>query len=1279
MHFGLEYPQLKADNFNNWLFRVECLLDEKQLKEVTTQSSETLTGDALVKFGEKDAKAKSIIVHCLSDKHLNLVKDAKNAREMLDILKKLFQRKTVVSKLHLRRKLLTLKCGDHEKLEDYFLKFDNLIRELESTGVKIEELDKVCYLLVGLNSAYDTVITAIETLQVESSVEFVKSRLLDEELKLTSKDNQNESSNEAAFRSIICYRCQKPGHVAHECFENTRGRGQSRRYGRNRGRGRPRGNWRTQSCHLSSAQSNDQLTFVALTANTEMAIETFVLDTGATEHLVQRALEKFMRNVEELKNPVNIVVANNKVMSSYKRGQLLTRINGKEIRIDALIVNDLKFNLLAIRKIVNKGFEVKINKNGLVLYNNKSNFVVRAERVNHLYTLKMELVASSPPALVSAEVWHRRLGHVNRRGMRLLGLPGSKEKCEQCIEGKTCRLPFKDNIRRTRRIGELIHTDICGPITPETTDGHKYFQVIIDDYSHFTMVYLLKRKSEAEENVISYIKQIKADLNVKTARIRMDNGGEFSSTYFKKFCRSKGIKMEYTMAYTPQQNGKSERMNRTLVEKVRIKFIETNLPKFLWGEAIRSSAYELNRSPTSCLKGKTPAEVWFGKNDLSRLRVFGSKAWVVNLKRTNKLQPRAKATRFVGYVRGGYRLWNPEENNIIESRDVIFDESKYKYVQEYENNKRREIEVTEENEAEPGKSGAKSQEREEEQNENAQEIIEDTTENEEEEIEEGKQNEDSSGEINENGDELEESKQRSRSRRVTKRPTYLEEYETYSTFCMLTQATEPDNYEEAVKEKLWQEAIDKELAALQKLETWKEAQLPKNQKAIDTRWVFKTKEDGTRKARLVARGFQVKEDNPFNVHYSPVARLSTVRMMISKAVQENLPIEQLDIPTAFLNGRLKSEIYIKVPQGLKATNKNTVLKLNRALYGLTESPRCWNETINKFAKENGFKRSDYDNCLYYKEDCWMLIYVDDILLIGETKNTKEALKNNFNAKDLGNMKVFLGMEIERNKEQIIIRQTKLIGKVLERFNMQDCNGVKTPMEANLQISDDDRRIEVPFRELVGNLMYLTVTSRPDLAYPVGYLSRYLDRPTEQIWKAGKRVLRYLKETKDAGLIFKKSSGSALHGYSDADWAGDRKDRKSVSGSMLFHGGNPIAWLSKKQNCVSLSTAEAEYIAAATTAQELMNVKGVQEHLGHNNNDEVLLLVDNKGAISMAKNRENSKRTKHVDIKFHFIRDLIEKEELRIDYVSSCQNFADLMTKSLPKQKFYNLINHFLCM
>lgn len=513
----------------------------------------------------------------------------------------------------------------------------------------------------------------------------------------------------------------------------------------------------------------------------------------------------------------------------------------------------------------------------------------------------------------------------------------------------------------------------------------------------------------------------------------------------------------------------------------------------------------------------------------------------------------------------------------------------------------------------------------------------------------------------------------SREQRTRRLPTYLKDYELEEdvieqeaniAFCL---HIEPQTYDEAIKEgEGWKEAIDNELKSHEQLNTWTETELQNKKRAIDTKWVFRTKQDGKKKARLVAKGFQT--DNKYNV-YSPVARMSTIRMMLSYALQEDHQLRQFDVPTAFLNGELKEEVYIKPPDGVQV-GQGKVLKLNKALYGLREAPKCWNDRFHDFIIKQGFEQSKHDFCLYTKKDEWLLIWVDDIITMGNCMDTINKLKEEFNVRDLGEVKEYIGMEIHREQNILKIKQEKMINKIIEKFGMESCKGVNTPIEATKSKNNEEEEIitNVPYRELIGCLTYISTTSRPDITYATSYLSRYLDKPTKERWIAAKRILRYLKQTASKCLTYikNKDSQKRLLAYSDADWASDSQDRKSVSGCAIFYCDNLISWFSKKQCTVSLSSAEAEYVAAAMVTSELIYLKGISANF--NMDIDAYLLVDNQSAIRMIECNENSKRTKHIDIKFHFVKDAVCNKNIVVSYVSTQQNVADIFTKPLNTVK-----------
>ena len=355
-----------------------------------------------------------------------------------------------------------------------------------------------------------------------------------------------------------------------------------------------------------------------------------------------------------------------------------------------------------------------------------------------------------------------------------------------------------------------------------------------------------------------------------------------------------------------------------------------------------------------------------------------------------------------------------------------------------------------------------------------------------------------------------------------------------------------------------------------------------------------------------------------------------------------------------------------------------VCRLLKSLYGLKQAPRCWNQRLTVFLSSCGLRESQADPCLYMnlKADSKLLvgIYVDDGL-IAATKNEDikmllEQMKAEFEMTVSEEVTGFLGFEICQQENGIFVHQAGYAKKVLKRFEMDDCKSIKTPIDTNWSTDDnEDVTGQVPYREAVGNLMYLMVVSRPDIAFAINVASHALEKPTTAHWKLVKRILRYIKGTLNTGLLYKnKDYKDEMMTYSDADYAGDKQTRKSTTGIVCKNAGAAIIWKSKLQSCIAQSTTEAEYIAASTAAKEIVWLKLLLKDLGVNIQTPILY-VDNQSAIKLMRNPEFHQRTKHIDVRYHFIRDLVEKDEIGIEYVGSEDQEADGMTKGLTTTKF----------
>nr|CAN76326.1 hypothetical protein VITISV_014220 [Vitis vinifera] len=512
-------------------------------------------------------------------------------------------------------------------------------------------------------------------------------------------------------------------------------------------------------------------------------------------------------------------------------------------------------------------------------------------------------------------------------------------------------------------------------------------------------------------------------------------------------------------------------------------------------------------------------------------------------------------------------------------------------------------------------------------------------------------------------------------------------YRAFATSLDDTQV--PNTIQEALKISEWKKAVQDEIDALEKNGTWTITDLPVGKRPVGCKWIFtiKYKADGSVerfKARLVARGFTQSYGIDYQETFAPVAKLNTIRILLSLAVNQDWCLQQLDIKNAFLNGDLEEEVYMEIPPGFEESMaKNQVCKLQKSLYGLKQSPRTWFDRFTKAVLKLGYKQGQADHTLFVKKShagklAILIVYVDDIILsgndMGELQNLKKYLSEEFEVKDLGNLKYFLGMEVARSRKGIVVSQRKYILDLLKETGMLGCKPIDTPMDSQKKLGIEKESTPVDrgrYQRLVGRLIYLSHT-RPDIGFAVSAVSQFMHSPTEEHMEAVYRILRYLKMTPGKGLFFRKTENRDTEVYSDADWAGNIIDRRSTSGYCSFVWGNLVTWRSKKQSVVARSSAEAEYRALAQGICEGIWIKRVLSELGQTSSSPILMMCDNQAAISIAKNPVHHDRTKHVEIDRHFITEKVTSETVKLNYVPTKHQTADILTKALPRPNFEDL-------
>ncbi|KAK2976864.1 hypothetical protein RJ640_009315 [Escallonia rubra] len=497
---------------------------------------------------------------------------------------------------------------------------------------------------------------------------------------------------------------------------------------------------------------------------------------------------------------------------------------------------------------------------------------------------------------------------------------------------------------------------------------------------------------------------------------------------------------------------------------------------------------------------------------------------------------------------------------------------------------------------------------------------------------------------------------------------------------------EPTTFSEAMKDKRWREAMQREIQALENYETWEIEDLPLGKKNLGCKWVYKIKynSDGTverNKALLVIFGNHEIEGIDYTDTFAPVAKMVTVRAFLAVAASKKWELHKMDVHNAFLHGDLQEEVYMKLPPGFRVTIPGKVCRLRKSLYGLKQAPRCWFAKLSAALKEYGFQQSYSDYSLFTLQrgvvQVNVLVYVDDLIIFGNNhaaiQRFKTYLSECFHMKDLGALKYFLRVEVTRGPEGIFLCQRKYSIDIISEVGLLGAKLASVPLEQNHWLAlATGRLIDDPerFRRLVGHLIYLCFT-RPELSYCVHALSQFMQQLREEHWEAALRVVRYLKGNPGQGILLSNECNLRLHGWCDADWSGCPLTRRSLTGWIIFLGTSPISWKTKKQHTMSRSSVEAEYRSMAMTTGELLWLKGILQSLGVSHNFAMHLSCDSQAALHIAKNPVFHERTKNIEMDCHFVRDEIIKDNIHPQFVPSHAQLADIFTKTLGESQFDN--------
>ena len=728
------------------------------------------------------------------------------------------------------------------------------------------------------------------------------------------------------------------------------------------------------------------------------------------------------------------------------------------------------------------------------------------------------------------------------------------------------------------------------------------------------------------------------------------------------------------------------------------------------------------------IKGKTPYElVWKQKPEYEHLKNFGCLAYFRNTNtKGDKFEKRGKPGIFLGYPQGtkGYKIYDIETRKIIVSRDAFFLESFFPFKNTTTTESLHWDEPTRFYDG-PQPIPPGQTEKSHVEVEQATVCEENTTTQQENESSIELNNDLNLGLENQNEPTVSHDEPEPREKRTRSQPAHFSDYavdlppslkgsqpdsdqahstvhplshfvsydkfsHSHKAFLTAIDSTdEPSCFAQATQDERWREAMQQEIKALEKNKTWTLEELPEGKRAIDSKWVYKInyKSNGEverYKARLVAKGFTQTEGVDHHETFAPVSKLVTVRTLLVVATKKDWIIHQLDVNNAFLHGDLDEEVYMKVPQGFSKEGDTRVCRLRKSLYGLKQASRNWYHKFTSFLLTLNFEQSkaDYSLFTYQKDDIYvaLLIYVDDVIVVGNNTEKihqmKRQLDDEFSIKDLDQLKYFLGIEVAKTSDGLVLSQRKYTLDILKDSGMLGCRPSAFPFEQGTKLDkgDEEARVDATqYRRLVGRLLYLQAT-RPDITYAVNVLSQFVADPRRNHSEAANRVLRYLKGTPGQGVLLPRNGPLNLTAYCDSDRLGCPFTRRSRTGYLLILGGGPISWRTKKQSVVSRSSAEAEYRAMASTVSEILWVKWLLKDLQVVITTPTPLFCDNQVARHIANNHVYHERTKHVEMDCFFVRERVETKEILPKAIDSKLQLADLLTKGLGTQQLHFLLS-----
>lgn len=1298
--------KLNNENYFTWKFKMELLLIKDEVWHVISGTPMTLSSDrsnqaAVDVWKKSDDKARAMIGLLVEDNQLSHIRSKTTAKQMWETLKEYHEKSTLSNKVILMRQICGAKMEEGGDMEEHIDQLTGLFQKLVALGeTELSDNWTVAMILSSLPPSYNTLVTALETRpEADLTLSLVQSKLIGEHRQRKANGSiDNQSNNDSAMRvsekeTKLCFFCKRSGHLKRSCSsyiawkerQERKTSEQAKLVGRN--------------VSTTKSEQNEEYLFMVTTKGKRTSSNNnteWTIDSAATSHTTGN---KNLFVTLNYGNHGSVKVANDCYEKVLGKGTIPVKfVNelGKESTAtlcDVLYTPAITDNLLSVKKLTSNGFKVIFEENSCKIIRGERQIGI-GDCCGDLYKLRQSqrayaVMSESHHTSKCIHYWHRILGHrdptaikeMSERGLvKNMEITDCKVKlfCDICAMAKMTRLPFpKVSMNKSNSVLDLIHSDVCGPMKTMSPSGKRYILTFIDDYSRFTKVFFLRQKSETETKLREYVEMTKTKFLQKPKMMRSDRGGEYVGNVTTKLLNSEGIQTQFTAPSTPQQNGVAERKNRSLVEMARCMLLDAKLSRTFWAEAINMANYLQNRLPTRAIEA-TPYELWNGKRPgVTHFQAFGTKCFVhIPAEKRHKLENTAKQMILVGYDEQSkaYRCYDQASKKLVISRDVRF----AGFAETDSMNSTPNHKVNEEVNVNGQSNSDEFQDydflSEDDENKEYEEVI----------------GENEIPAEDENHDDQHHTQQQQTLRQSDRRTKGIPPQRLIEEMKIVQhKVVEPKTLEEALNSELksyWKQAIEDEMLSLKKNRTWELCELPKDRKAIGCKWTFKAKTDSNGnvarfKARLVAQGFSQKFGTDYDQVFAPVAKQTTFRTLLVIASKENLIVQHIDAKAAFLNGELEETIYMKQPPGFEEGEPNLVCKLKKSLYGLKQAAKIWNDAMHNLLTSGGFIQNRADPCLYKKKfagECsYLLIFVDDIILAAksnqEIESMKEFIASKFEIQDLGEVKQYLGIEVSKTTDNFYaISQSKYIQSILVDFGLTDAKESSIPMRVDYgsENNGDEGLLMTnsDYQKLIGWLLFLSVNTRPDISAAISILAQRVSQPRQEDWNELKRVVKYLKCTINSKLVLGQvehnKRNELLHGYADASYADKSLNRKSISGNVFFVNGGLVSWSSRKQNCVALSSTEAEFVALSEACQEACWLRRLLEDMEQETNGPTVMYEDNQSCLKFIGEQKVSNRTKHIDTREYFVKDYVDRKMVSCVYCPTDRMLADLLTKPL---------------